>query len=129
MPGAVQKWTFFDPNGSTTATFLINPNEGGTPSRRRNIAYVNTAAPDGRTLMFEGRRDPNAIEFSGVILESAQIDMFNTWFEKGNQIRMTDDLGRSFWIVILEFTPKRIYKAQRPWKHTYSVRAVEVSYP
>lgn len=125
----VVRWTFFDPFTNDTYTFEINPNEGGSRAFKRSFAYQATAAADGRTLVFEGRAAPQSVDFSGTLLTSDQLAAFQTWSEKGNQIKLTDDLGRESWIVIEEFTPKRARAVQYPYKHTYTVKATVVDYP
>ena len=94
---AVVRWTFYDPGSNETYTFHINPNEGGSPPYKKNFMYHTTAAPDGKTLIYQGRPEIQNLEFSGVILEQGHFDAFVTWWQKQNQIRITDDLGRTFW--------------------------------
>jgi hypothetical protein len=123
----VTRWTFFDPYTSETYTFAINPNEGGTPGLVKKIEYQTAAAPDGAMLVFEGRDDPKKIDFSGTILEQAQLDAFIVWFGKRNKIRLTDDLGRQFWVYLTSFNPTRGRKASHPWRHTYQASAAVIS--
>ena len=126
---SVVRWTFFDPFTSDTYTFEINPNEGGSPAFKRAFSYQATAAAEGRTLVFEGRAAPKSMDFSGTLLTEAQLEAFETWADKGNQIKVTDDLGRESWIVIEEFIPKRVRAVQYPWKHSYTVKATVVDWP
>jgi len=126
---AVVKWTFFDPTADVTYTFEINPNAGGSPPYKRNLAYQATAAADGQTLVFEGRAAPQEIEFSGVILTQSAFDAFVTWFNVKNQVKLTDDLLREFWVVISEFTPTRQRAHSYPWKHSYTAKATIVDWP
>lgn len=126
---SVVRWSFYDPFTTDTYVFEINPNDGGSRQFKRNFAYQNTAAADGKTLVFEGRAQQQSVDFSGTLLTQAQFDAFQTWWAKGNQILMTDDLGRASWIVIEEFTPKRVRAVQYPWKHTYNIKATVVDYP
>lgn len=123
------RWTFYDPLIPVTYTFEISPNDGGTPSRKKGITYQNTAAPDGKTLIFQGRDDAMTMSFSGTLLSEAQLDAFNTWYDKQHQIRVTDDLSRQFWIFITEFDPKRAFSVSHPWKHTYQVTATILDWP
>lgn len=125
---AVVRWTFFDAVTSSTYTFAINPREGGAPERNKQLVYQNTAAPDGKTLILEGRDEVQKLEFSGVILEQAEYDAFNTWYEKRHQVKVTDDLGRQFWVYLTSFKPKRERAASHPWKHTYTVSATILSW-
>lgn len=124
---AVVKWSFYD--GTTTYTFEINPSDGGSPSRKKSITYKSTAAPDGKTLIFEGRDQPITVSFSGTLLTQAQYDAFETWFDKRQQVRITDDLGRQYWIYIESFDPKRVRARSHPWKHTYSIEATVLDWP
>lgn len=126
MP-AVVRWTFYDPLVPETYTFEINPKEGGTPVYKRNFAYRTTAAQDGRTIVFEGRDQPQQITWSGIILTEAHLNAYITWYGKKNQIQLTDDLGRTFWIVIESFEPKRTY-SRNFWRHEYSVTATIIDW-
>jgi len=123
------RWTFYDPFLAETYEFEVNPKEGGTPARKRNMTFQSTAAANGRTLAFEGRPDPPQIAFSGVLLTEAQLNAFDEWFFKSNQILLTDDLGRTSWVVFTEFTPKRERAVHFPWKHSYTATCTVIDYP
>jgi hypothetical protein len=123
------RWSFFDPNTNTTYSFEINPNAGGSPGRSRKLTYTPTASAQGKTLAFEGRADPQRCDFSGVVLTEAQYNAFDTWAQISNQVRITDDLGRQFWIVIESWLPKRERARHYPWKHSYEAKAVIVDWP
>jgi len=123
------RWTFQDQAASTSYTFAINPDAGGTPDYKKKMTYQNTTAPNGKTLIFEGSREVRTLEWSGTIIEQAHLEALQTWWDKERQILLTDDLGRQFWIFITEFTPKRVRNSQRPWKHTYSMKATIVDWP
>lgn len=123
---SVTKWTFTDPVTSAGYTFIINPSEGGSPSYEKNIQYQNTAAPDGKVLSFEGRDNPKRLEFSGVLFTEAEYDAFVEWWDKRYQVVITDDLGRTFTILIESFVPKRERAVHSPWKHSYDVIATIV---
>lgn len=124
----VVRWTFTDNATAETYTFPINPNEGGTPPLEKTMTYTNTAAPNGRALAFEGRQKVREGSFSGTLLEETHYTAFETWYEKRNQITMTDDLGRSFEIYITKFDAKRVRAATVPWKHTYVVNYVIIDW-
>jgi hypothetical protein len=117
-------WEFYDPVGNETYNWEINPNDGGYPSRSKNISYEATAAPNGQTLAFEGRESPASLSFSGTILTESQFNTLNDWYLKRNQIRLTDDLGREFWIYIKSFNPTRVRSINYPWRHNYSIEAI-----
>ena len=117
---AVVRWRFDDPVTLESYTFEINPSEGGSPALKKNLSYVNTAAPDGRALAFEGRMNTQTSSFKGTILTEEHYQAMETWFNKRNQIYMTDDLGRTLSIYITDFEPQRVRSVQHPWKHTYT---------
>lgn len=129
MPYPLVRWSFYDPSTVETYTFPINPSEGGTPTRQKQFVYQSTSAPDGKTIVFEGRQQPKRINFSGTVLDEAHYTALNTWFDHHNQIRLTDDLGRQFYIVIEQLDMTRKRNASTPWKHDYKVAATVVDYP
>lgn len=118
----VVRWTFFDPTVPETYTFPMNPTEGGTPDRTKSLQAQATAAPDGKLILFEGREEPRRIELSGTLLEQAQLDAFTTWYEKRHQIRVTDDLGRQYWVYITGFSATRNRRVHHPWHHSYKMQ-------
>lgn len=126
---AVNRWDFFDPSTSQTYEFEINPNAGGSPSYEHNYQYVNTAAPDGKVLVYEGRDSPKKLNFSGTLLTQTHFEAFVTWWSKKHQITVTDDLNRTFTILIDKFTPRREKASRSPWKHSYEVEATIVDWP
>lgn len=117
----VQRWRFDDLVTHETYEFEINPKEGGSPSYKKHINYQNTCAPNGKTLVFEGHDEPQVLTFTGTILTQTLYDAMVTWFSKRHQIKVTDDLGRSFMIYIMSFEPKRERSFHYPWKHSYQV--------
>lgn len=121
MPGPV-RWVLFDPTNSSSYSFHINPKAGGSPLYRKSMTYMNTLAPGGKVLMFEGQTEPQNVEFSGVILEQAQYDALALWFNKRYQLQLTDDLGRVFIIYITEYTPTREWSRSHQWRHSYTVK-------
>jgi hypothetical protein len=125
----VVRWVFEDPNTLDTYEFAINPSEGGSPSYDKTISYQATSAPDGKLVSFEGRDQPQTIEFSGVLFTEAEYNAFVEWWDKRYQVQVTDDLGRSFYIQINSFTPTRKRAIQHPWKHDYTVTATVVDWP
>lgn len=125
----VVRWIFLDLTDSTTATFEINPNDGGSPTYEKNVTSTSTLAPGGKTLLSEGSEKQKEISFSGIVLNSTMYDFMVTWFTKKHQIRLTDDLGRVMMIYITKFEPKRIRRASHPYYHTYTVTAQILDWP
>lgn len=123
------RWRFDDPVALSGYEFEINPSAGGSPSYQRNFTYAETSAPDGKSLVFEGRQPAQHIEFSGRLLSESQFNAFVTWWEKQYQIEITDDLGRTFSVIIESFNPTRVRRRSNQWVHDYQVRAVIIDWP
>lgn len=119
---AVVRWTFEDPVTSELHEFPINPKEGGTPAFKKNITTKSTSAPDGQAILFEGRRDVQTGEFKGVVRSEDEYNDMVYWFNKHNQIYMTDDLGRTQTIYVTDLSMTRVRQVQWPWKHEYTVQ-------
>ena len=128
MP-VVIKWTLYDPIDDEGYTFEINPNESGTPARKKTLTYQNTAAPDGKTLIFQGRDEPQVEQVSGVLLSAEQLAAFDYWMDKEHQVLLTDDLGRQFWIFLSALEPKRVRARSHPYKHNYSLSYTILDWP
>lgn len=125
----VQRWVFTDPTDSSTATFEINPNEGGTVPNKKNITSQSTVANNGKSIVWEGSKAVPELTFSGTILTQTMYNLMVTWFNKSHQIQLTDDLSRVFMIYIRDFDAKRIRSATYPWKHTYTCTAIVLDWP
>lgn len=125
---ALVRWTLYDPMGGLTYTFHLNPREGGSPTYRKKFNYQNTSAPGGMTLLFEGQDEVKEITWDGTILEKEHYDALLEWWDKRRQLKLTDDLGRSYWVYLQNFEPVRVRAALHPWKHTYTIKAVIVDW-
>lgn len=123
------RWTLYDPATDETWTFAMNPSAGGSPALVKTLTYQATAAPGGQTLVFQGRQATQTLDLSGTLLTEAEYAFFETAWYVQNQMLLTDDLGRQFWVVITEFSPTRVRAAHHPWKHTYNLKALVVNYP
>lgn len=121
--GVLVRWVFYDP-ADGAYTFAINPNEGGMPKYKKTITEVATTAAEGHALLFEGADAPPEVSFAGLTHDQADLDVLISWFHKHRQIRVTDDLGRRFWIFItgLDITRKR--SRNYPAKATYRITAM-----
>lgn len=122
------RWTFTDPVDSTVTQFDINPKSGGSLALTKNITSHPTVAVGGGIILFEGNQPVQEISFSGIIrTQQAFLDLVAT-FDKRHQIQLSDDLGRTFMIMITKFDPKRVRAVTAPWKHTYDVTATIVDW-
>lgn len=117
-------WTLSD-GGEDTYTFVRNPSVDATPTYAKAISSKPTLAPDGKPVIFQGQRETGTFTFSGLILEEAEYTALAAWFERPGVVRITDDLGRTFDVVIASFTPKRLPSGD--WHHSYTVSALIVA--
>lgn len=125
----VVKWRFDDPSSSSDSyVFEINPNDDGLPGYRKNFQISSTSAPEGKTLVMEGRDEPRRGSFSGVSLTDTQHNAFITWFNKRNQIQVTDDLGREFMIIIESYQPTRRWTRTYNYRHDYTIDYIVVDW-
>ena len=121
-------WKFEDLVALTEVNREINPAESDAAPIERSILYQSTAAPSGRVLMFEGRVKPRMMTFSGTLLTEDQFNVWKTWTQKQNQIKLTDHLGREYMIVLTSFKPKMNKTSfLYPWKHTFTADCVIVA--
>jgi hypothetical protein len=120
------RWRFFDPVQVSTYEVQINPNEGGSPNWRKNITSDAPLGPGGRPILTEGPDEVQRLECSGVILDQAHYTGLVNLFKKRRQVRLTDDLGRQFWVYIESFEPTR-QRSRRAWRHTYRLSMIVMS--
>jgi hypothetical protein len=122
-------WYFRDPITNELWTLEVNPAEGGTPARNKRIDTSSTTAPDGKTIIFEGRDEARTIQLSGTILDQAQLDSFNAWYDKRYQILIQDDLGRQFYVYITSFEADRAWSVNHHWRHKYRMTMTVLDWP
>lgn len=120
-------WTLYDSVEDETYSFDVNPSEGGTPDYAKNLTKTATIAPDGNIVLFEGARPAQTLEVSGIILEEDQFDTFVDWESRRRVLLLTDDLGRSFNVLIERFSATRQRRRNREWYHSYNMTFAVVS--
>jgi len=122
---AVVRWQFYDTVTGDSYTFEFNPSEGGSPAYERNLNVQRTTA--GALIVLEGTQNPQTLNFSGTILTQEHYEALTTWMENRHVLQLTDDLNRSWYVVLQSFQPQRVRSATRPWKHTYNMVAQVVT--
>jgi hypothetical protein len=126
---SVVRWRIFDPDTDTTWVFPMNPKSGALPARQRNIAQQAVSAVDSKqVLLFEGSENARTISWDGMILtEQFYLDILK-WFDTHHQVRLTDDLGQTWWVYLTKFNPKRVNKHSHPWAMTYDVECLIIDW-
>jgi hypothetical protein len=119
-------WIFEDESSSEIYELECNPNEAQMPSIQKTFSTSYSTA--GRPIIFQGRDPVKQISFSGQLLTKEQYDALRLWVKKQKQIKITDDLGRVYWVYLKEFNPSRRPALNYPWLHDFSMSGVVVSW-
>lgn len=127
---AVVKWTFEDywqtqenpSDPPVQYTFDINPNDNGAVTIQKNIQMSQTVGPNRVNVLQEGQNQAPILAFSGVILNQQQLEAMELWYDRRVLIKITDDLGREYYGVFSQFTPKRVRRASNFWYHSYDAQ-------
>ncbi len=122
------QWTLTDNStGSPVVlTFPINPNQFDPPGYSPNIQEEQATAPGSPVVVFLGRMKPARGSFSGIIHNSSWLGLADTWFTKWYPMTLADDEGRTWDILIVDYTKKRLKRAINRDRHDYSVDFMEV---
>lgn len=123
MPTTMQRWTLYDPVLNETWTFAMNPAEGGEPGFELAVNSLGTTAPDGDPIFFAPQPTPQDMQFNGTILALGELANFFTACRKVRAMKLTDDLGRAYWVLISKFAPSRKRVVNRPYKASYDMTA------
>lgn len=115
-------WTLYNPATSVGYDWEVNPQTFKVTKVKKSINTDPTAA--GQRLYYEGRPQPVALSFSGVVLTEHQLQQLYAAADTRNQIMITDDLGRTYWFYITNLQVSRQLKRYNEWYHTFSVDAI-----
>lgn len=121
---ALVRWTFYDPVTDAEYEFDVNPSEATDPQYEKKMTYESTAAANGRTLVYEGRQEPQRLSWKGAILDLDQHLTFIEWWDKRYQIDITDDLGNEYRVYITKYQPERKRAVHYPNKRSYTMEAI-----
>lgn len=115
----VNRWVFNDGAGELY-TVPINPNKMSKLKAARAITTNVTTALAGQTLFFEGRRPPQAWQFSGVLLDKGHYDALDHWVYSKGRITITDQFLRVLRVVLTDFDAAPVAGQRRLWRHEYT---------
>lgn len=123
---AVVRWLFTDPVTLDVHEFDINPSpeSAAQPEYNKQMSYEATAAADGQTIAYEGRREPQRFEWEGVTFTEEEHQTFVEWWEKGYQIDVTDDRDREWRVYLTNYRPKRAASLHYPDKREYQMSSL-----
>lgn len=102
----------------------INPNAFDPPGRAATVVAEQSTAPNGQTLLYQGRDQVRRASFSGVVTTQSFYDTLNTWKDKHYPLTLTDDLGNSWTILIEDWTWTRLRRAINPHRYDYTAKVI-----
>ncbi len=129
MSGRVA-WKFYDPETLEEIGLEVNPYEDAgshTLAHRQAYAQAEVApyrSPFGEdklgTLVLSPGYEQERFKYNGRVYTEAQYAIMENWCNRRYPIHMTDDLGRTFRVLIDEWLPARVRSRQSRYKHTYT---------
>lgn len=119
------QWTLIDNSTGTpeVLTFTWNPNKFDPPGRSSNIISDLTTAPNGQTIIFQGRDKMKTATFEGAVGDIAFYMELDEWKDKFYPLELTDDQGNTWTIIIQEWKWTRV-KRRNPWRFDYTAQVV-----
>ena len=121
----VVRWVLKDTSTLVEWTMPINPDTMGSPFRGRRMKFARGDRLDQRVRAFSGARQAHEWEWTGVIRSKEHYDSLVEWAEKSVAVDVTDHLGRTFRVFLVEFVPvDRKPNAHVPWRLRYTMKAL-----
>jgi phytoene dehydrogenase-like protein len=118
-------WTFTDLSNAEVFEFEVGPSQISLPAVRKAFKYTVTDA-QGRALAYEEVNDPQTLSLTGVTLTQAQFGDLEGWCSRNHKMRLEDDLGQTWDLIIQSFAPKRKRNVTHPWAHDYTIECLIV---
>ena len=126
-------WTFTDPVTSEIYRWEVNPREdAGSNAINRTVGYSSMAGmhrgANGEdrmdTILFESNVQQQTFSYTGAVYTSQQYAIMEDWCSRDYPLQLTDDLGRSWLVMVTQFTPARLRSRQSPYKHSYTFSGI-----
>jgi hypothetical protein len=114
-------WTLTDNStGSPVVlSFDINPNSFDAPGRNTNIVSEQVTAPNGQTLVFQGRDASREATLSGAVTTQTFFSSLDTWKDKNYPLVLTDDQGSTWNVLIKSWRWTRLRRTNN-WRYDYT---------
>lgn len=121
------QWTLTDNStGSPVVlTFDINPNTFNPPGRSARIQADLTTAPNGQTLLFQGRDNTREAVFSGAVLTQSFYNKLDAEKDKNYPLVLTDDQGNSWDILFRTWRWTRLHRTNN-WRYDYTATVIVI---
>lgn len=123
-------WSWYDPVEDETYYMPVNPyQDNGSNNIVRTTSYeVNAATYQDQSgvdrignLVYHSSDDVPKQSYTGRLYTQDEVEDFTAVVEKNNALTLTDDLDRSYSVLIESFTLNRVRARNRPYKHEYSL--------
>jgi hypothetical protein len=122
----MSRWVLTHVGTGATWTMPINPNTMSSPHQDRSIqTSYGTRAGTERLRGFVTPTEAKEWTFGGVIRTKEHYDTLEAWAKLSGHVRITDHLGRTFEVLISEFTPEdRRPSKNVAWRMTYQMKTL-----
>ena len=126
-------WYMYDPEMDETYVFEVNPYEdNGSNVVSKEVSYAassatwrnNTGEDQISNVAFGGFKTLERMNYAGRVYTKQQYDDLKEWAEKDYPLQITDDLLRTYLVMIEDVTFSRVRSLPSPYKHTYEFRAL-----
>lgn len=116
-------WSLTDNSSGSPVVydFQVNPNTFKPPGRIPSIQQNQSSAPNGVTILFQGRDEAPAGQMGGFIHTEAQFNDINEWGNKQFPLILTDDQSTTWEILITGFNLTRLRRAINQWRYDYTI--------
>lgn len=121
-------WSFYDPLTDDLYVWPVNPHtDSGSHAISKNPGYSVKAGSHRNasgfdeisTIVYSTGPDIERFSYSGFVYTEDHLEKMIEWCSKDYAVELTEDLGRTFLIIIENFNLKRVRSRQTPWKHSY----------
>ena len=126
-------WQLYDPVTTELYPWPVNPyQDNGSHSIIKESNYTAAAASyrDGLnidrigTVVHSRGVNMEPFSYTGRTYSDAELTALSGWFEKDYAVQLTDDLGRTYLILVENFSFERIRARHSPYKHSYNVSGI-----
>jgi len=117
------QWTLTDDStGSPVVlTFDWNPSEFDPPGRASNIVADVTSAPNGQSILFQGRDKVRTLTFKGAVGTQSFFASLDLWKDKFYPLTLTDDQGSTWTVMFQDWKWTKIKRRNR-WRYDYTAK-------
>ena len=118
-------WTITDLVTTEVWEFTYNPNGMTGPHNDRATVTSHLSPIDGSIRGIRKLAEPKDWSFSGFIRSEDHFDQLRDFAKRGNLCHLTDHLGRTFLIRLIQFIPKeRTPTKTVSWRFFYEMKAL-----